>query len=550
MMTLFQQAQAVGFNPFTMFAGLGIFLFGIKYMGDALKSLAGSKMKSLIDKHTTNPIKGVFVGAFVTAIIQSSSGTTALTISLVRAGLMSLPQAVGIIMGSNIGTTITAVFIGFKLSKYAGIFLVVGAFVLMLTKTKKNRHIGELLIGFGALFYGLDTMGGALKVLAAMPAFAQFAVELSNNKILGVIVGMLMTLLIQSSSATIGILQTLYSNGDIDLAGALPILFGDNIGTTITAILAAIGGAVAAKRAAAAHVMFNLIGTIVALIVFPFFLAFIVFASTKFNLNPEMQIAFAHAVFNIGTTLYLLPFIGVIVYSVTKIIPHQNDELEFGNLNLERGIIEESPELALDIANTATVTMSKVATKAFSVTTDYVLSGKHKLVSDFEQCESMIDDYDVKISRYLAEIGNKDISEEAAILQNKLIYVVKDLERIGDHSENLIEHFHSIFEAKEKFSAEGAEDLNKMFTLINDQLQNVVTLIDTQDLTHCETIFKQEASLDMLEEKAKEKHLRRFSKNLCEGDLSSMIFVDILSDLERIGDHCNNIAKIYISRNM
>lgn len=547
-MTLLEQASQVGFNPLLMFAGLGIFLFGIKYMGEALKALAGNKLKTLIDKHTTNPIKGVFIGAFVTVLIQSSSGTTALTISLVRAGLMTLPQAVGIIMGSNIGTTVTAVLIGLKLSKYSGIFLLAGAFILMLAKSKKSKHVGELLIGFGALFYGLDTMGNSLKVLAQMDVFAEFAVTLSHNPILGVIVGMVMTFMIQSSSATIGILQSLYANGDISLGAALPILFGDNIGTTITAILAAIGGTIAAKRAAAAHVMFNVIGTVVAIIILPVFMTFIIFASTKFNLNPEMQIAFAHAVFNIGTTLYLLPFIGLIVLAVTRIIPSDGDELQLNNLHLEHGIIENSPQIALDVSLEAVLQMTEITTKGVELTNKFTTSGKAKYAEDFEQCEAMIDDYDIKISRYLAEIGNQELSQTSGSLQNKLIYVVKDLERIGDHCENIIEHFTLIFDAKEKISEEGQSDLAKMFNLINEQLASVKKLVSTQDLTICETIISHETTLDMLEEKAKEKHLRRFSKNQCDGDFASMIYVDILSDLERIGDHCNNIAKIYLQK--
>lgn len=536
------QAKEVGFDIATVLSGLAIFLFGIKTMGDSLKVVAGSRMKSIIDKSTTNPVKGVFVGAFVTGLLQSSSGTTALAISLVRAGLMNLRQAVGIIMGANIGTTITAILIGFKISEYAPYILIVGAFSLMFTRKTKNHHLSLLVFSFGALFFGLDIMGGGLKILADMPLFEEFAIKLADNKILGLLLGSVMTVLIQSSSATIGILQSLYSDGLITLEGALPILFGDNIGTTVTAVLASIGGSVAARRAAAAHVTFNIMGTIIFIAIFPLFLAFVQKGSTMLDLNPAMQIAFAHASFNITTTVLLLPFIGVIVWFVTKLIKDDAEDENLERIILDDKLLEISPKDAVTAAYGNAIEMTNLCRKMNLRTKKYIFEKDFKSRDKVVIYEEVLNDYNKNISRYLIKIGEAELDELYNGLHTALIYSTKDLERIGDHFTNLISHFDELFSVKEDLTSFAKEELDKIFEKIDLLINSVSSLLEEYDEEVVDYIVKLEDEVDMLNDEAKDGFVARYKKGMLTGELSATLYVDILSDLERIGDHCENIA--------
>ncbi|MDF9867488.1 phosphate:Na+ symporter [Bacilli bacterium PM5-3] len=544
MQEFISQAQAVNFDGLIVLAGLGLFLFGIKTMGDQLKLLAGSKMKTLIDKYTTNPIMGVFVGAMVTGLIQSSSGTTALTISLVRSGLMNLKQAVGIIMGANIGTTITAILIGFNLSKFAPYFIVIGAFAYMFSKKPRQEQISMLLLSFGCLFFGLSIMGDGLKVLADMPLFKDFAVELSQNKIAGVSLGIGMTVLIQSSSATIGILQSLYSDGLLDLQGTLPILFGNNIGTTITAILAAVGGSLAARRAAAAHVMFNIFGTIIFLIIFPLFLNFVVWGSDVLGLSKLMQIAFAHASFNVTTTILLFPFIGGLVYLATKIVRDKGDEDDIisTTITLDPALIKESPEVAVSVAYKATLEMSTICEKMIRNTRKFITTKDYKYVDKINGNEEIVNELNHKISSYLVEIGSYAISERDNILHNNLFYSLKDLERVGDQCINVVDYFEDIYNANEELTPMALDDLLLIFDLLDSLMANVTKLLDSPSKEIINEVNEKEDELDELEVKAKSAYIERVKNKERMGSIATSVFIDIISDLERIGDHCYNIS--------
>ena len=309
-------------------AGLGLFLFGIDYMGDGLKSYAGDKLKDIIDKYTSSPVKGILIGALVTCLIQSSSGTTALTIGLIRSGLMNLNQAVGIIMGANIGTVITSVLVGLKISKYAVYFIIIGAFVSMFSKNKKSKYLSQIIFGFGCLFYGLDLMGNNLSMISEVPEFTQITEFLMKSPWLGLLGGTILTCAIQSSAATIAIVQQMYGAGAIGLNIALPFLFGSNIGTTITALLASIGQSKNAKRTAVAHSVFNITGSAVFLLVIPVFSKLVQYISPKGNEVDVIsrQIANAHTTFNVTCTLIWLPLIPVMVKIVSAIVRGKEDE--------------------------------------------------------------------------------------------------------------------------------------------------------------------------------------------------------------------------------
>ncbi|WP_423363198.1 Na/Pi cotransporter family protein [Mycoplasma sp. P36-A1] len=542
MQEFISQAQDVNFDLLKVFAGLGLFLFGIKMMGDMLKILAGSGMKSLIDKYTTNPVKAVFVGAATTALIQSSSGTTALTISLVRSGLMNLKQAIGIIMGANIGTTITAILIGFNMTAYAPYFLVVGAFMMMFSKKPKTEHIASLIFSFGCLFYGLDVMGSALKVLADMPLFHELTTQLSNHSISGVLLGVAMTLLIQSSSATIGILQSLYNDGLIDLKGTLPILFGDNIGTTITAILAAVGGTIAAKRAATAHVLFNVIGTSFFMLIYPFFLKYVEWAADGLHLNRKMQIAFAHSSFNIATTIALLPCIGIIAAIVSKIWKEKNEDDFVPTVVLDTSIIAESPNLAVQLAKNATKEMSRICLKMTKRTKEYVVSKDYKLVEKIEGYEEVVNDLNSRISDYLTEISSYPLSPEDNATLNDLLYTLKDLERIGDHCINIMESFEEIYGAKQALTPLALADMLEMFDVCEGILDNINEIIETFNQDFANNVSEKEDVLDSLERNAKQSYMERVKNKEKMDPIPVTLYVDILSDLERIGDLSYNIS--------
>lgn len=311
---------------FKFVGGLGIFLFGIKYMSDGLQKTAGDKMRNLLARYTSNPLLGVLVGIVVTILIQTSTGTTVMAIGLINAGLMTLRQGIGVILGANIGTTMTAFIVGIKIEEYALPIIGIGAFLLFFINNKRTQYIGQVIFGFGTLFLGLSTMGGGLKPLRSLPEFTDFIVDLSHSPVLGVIVGTVFTMIVQSSSATIGILQTIADEGMISLRGALPVLFGDNIGTTITAVLASIGASVAARRAALVHVIFNVLGTIIFMLMLGLVYNFVSWIGEGANIR--MQIAYAHGIFNVTNTLLFLPFIGVLAWIVTKLVPQKEEELE------------------------------------------------------------------------------------------------------------------------------------------------------------------------------------------------------------------------------
>ncbi|MGV3082747.1 Na/Pi cotransporter family protein, partial [Streptococcus dysgalactiae] len=310
---------------FHFFGGLGLFLFSIKYMGDGLQQAAGDKLRYYIDKYTSNPFFGILVGIAMSALIQSSSGVTVITVGLVSAGLLNLRQAIGIVMGANIGTTVTSFLIGFKLGDYALPMIFIGAACLFFTSNKRLNNLGRIIFGVGGIFFSLNLMGDAMDPLKSVSSFQTYLATLGDQPFQGVFIGSVLTMVIQSSAAIIGILQGLFSGGLLTLQGAIPILLGSNIGTCITAVLAAIGSNIAAKRVAAAHVLFNLIGTIIFMIFLLPFTSLMLWLQTELKLTPEMTIAFSHGSFNITNTILLIAFIGLLAMLVTKLIPGEDE---------------------------------------------------------------------------------------------------------------------------------------------------------------------------------------------------------------------------------
>ncbi|EOP05463.1 Na/Pi cotransporter family protein [Bacillus sp. WC2507] len=526
---------------FQFVGGLGIFLFGIKYMGDGLQQAAGDRLRDILDRFTTNPLMGVLAGMLVTVLIQSSSGTTALTVGLVSAGFMTLRQAIGVIMGANIGTTVTAFIIGIKIGEYALPVMAVGAILLFFFKNKKVHSVGQVVFGFGMLFFGLELMSAGMKPLRSLESFQDLMISMSDNPILGIIVGTVFTLIVQSSSATIGILQELFGQGAIDLQAALPVLFGDNIGTTITAILAAIGTSIAARRAALVHVIFNIIGTIIFTIILIPFTNLIQYFQTSLNLNPEMTIAFAHGTFNVTNTIIQFPFIAVLAWIVTKIIRGEDASINFKPQHLNPIFIEQSPAIALTEAQKEIIRMAEFSLDGLKEANQFLNTQDKKHANMATQLEGAINNLDKKITEYLVLLSEKPLSSADSEKHSILAGVVGDIERVGDHVENLVELVDFQISNRVSLSDEALAELNEMLELTISTLQDAVEALTNFDTELAQTVIAKERKIDQMERVLRKRHVIRLNERSCSGD-ASIIFVDMVSNLERIGDHAVNIA--------
>ncbi|GFZ81753.1 sodium:phosphate symporter [Compostibacillus humi] len=527
---------------FEFIGGLGIFLLGIKFMGDGLQKSAGDRLRDILDRFTSNPFLGVLAGIIVTGLIQSSSGTTVLTVGLVNAGFMTLRQAIGVIMGANIGTTVTAFIIGFDIGEYALPIMAVGAFLLFFFKNQKVNNVGQAVFGFGSLFFGLELMSSGVKPLRSLETFHELTVSMSDNPILGVVIGTIFTVIVQSSSATVGILQGLYSEGALTLNAALPVLFGDNIGTTITAVLASIGATVAAKRAALTHVLFNVIGTTIFLTILGLFTSYVAFLQAKLNLNPEMTIAFAHGSFNVINTIIQFPFIGVLAWIVTKFVPGKDTIIEYKPKHLDPIFIERSASLALEQAKSEVIRMGEFATKGLEETNLYLTTNSPKHSEMAMQIEDAINNLDRKITNYLIDISAKTLSEADSAKHTALMDSVRDIERIGDHFENIVELVDYKISHKVQMTDQAMEDLNNMFDLTLMTVKQAIESLDSMNREKALEVIQKEEEIDQMERSFRKKHIIRMNEGLCSAS-AGIVFVDIISNLERIGDHAVNIAE-------
>ncbi len=536
---------------FAIVGGLGIFLFGISMMSESLKKLAGSKLKMILEKSTNTPLKGIFVGIIITGLIQSSSATSAIVVGLVRAGLMTLPQAVGVIFGANIGTTITSVLIGLKIGEYALPIMFVGSMLIFFIKKRKIQELGKAILGFGMLFYGLETMGGALKQLVVLPAFSNMLLEVAEHPILGVLVGIGSTIVVQSSSATIGILQQLYSTGGVPLIGAIAIVLGDNIGTTITSVMASIGGTSAAKRTAAIHVMFNAIGTIIFFILLRPYSQLIAWMSEGIfgadYLTDKLTVSIAHVTFNVLTVLVLYWFVRQLVWLVSKIVPSRN-EIEVDDVVLEEHLIKDSPDLALENAKKAIINMGNVARGMFEYTYNYSFGSDPKNFEMGVQCEELLDGMDDKIHNYLVKIGAGDLEDRQIQQLAKDIDTITDLERIGDHLDNILEFFQERHDNKMELHEEARKDLLDLYEFLRRTLKDSLQAYIAKDKQLARDVNVREDILDKMVRQYRKKHINRIQDRACS-ETEAGFYVDILSNLERIGDHCNNMVINVLSDN-
>lgn len=540
-------------NFFQLAGGLGLFIFGMKQMGEGLQKIAGNKLQKMIGLLTTNPLLGIMVGALVTALIQSSSATTVMTVGFVNAGLMTLRQAMGIIMGANIGTTITAQLIAFNLGDFALPAVAIGAGLLFFSSKKSFKYMGQILLGFGVLFLGLDVMKETMEPLAASGGFRQLFYTLGANPILGVFVGIMSTALVQSSSATIGILIGLASVGAIDYQIAIPILLGDNIGTTITALLSSFGTKMAAKRAALGHMLFNVLGTTLFLIIFYFIPNIANLLESFFNwiavgtgrvMTIERLIANTHTLFNLANTIIWLPFINFLTALVLKIIPGQEEILTKGPIYLDERMLK-TPIVALEQAHKELLRMADLAYSNVGDARRAFLDQDEKLIENVLEREEAIDKIEAAMNDYLVKLLRMPLSEENSNRINNYFNLINDIERIGDHAENIVELAQFKIQESLPFSDIAVLELNNMFDRVMQTIDEGIKALTTNDLETAVKVLRFEDEVDRLENQLRDHHIARLNKGLCYPG-SGVIFLDLISNLERIGDHASNMAKIIL----
>ena len=536
---------------FSFIGGLGMFLYGMNIMADGLQKAAGNKMKKLLGFLTNNRLLGVLVGALVTAIIQSSSGTTVMVVGFVNAGIINLTQAVGVIMGANIGTTVTAWLVSasdwstvLKPEFIAPLIIGIGSFIILFAKSNQKKQIGEIAAGFGFLFIGLSFMSGAIEPYSDSPIFANVFRELGSNPLLGILAGTIVTAIIQSSSASVGILQTLAINGIVNWRSAVFVTLGQNIGTCVTALLSSAGANKTAKRAAVIHLLFNVAGAVI----------FGVLMTVVFTVAPgfasqnisSTQISMFHTVFNITNTLLLFPFAGLLVKLSGMIVPGEDesiaDETGLALKHLDARILE-TPSFAVDNAIKEVVHMGEItiANVKQAITLVNKAEPKQDEIEEVLKTEKVINQLEGMITEYLVKISNLSLNETQHKTINNLFYTISDIERIGDHAENLAEFADYKRTHGFVFSEEAVEDLRAMSKSVVEGFEEAIKARETENIEHVRKVVELEDDVDMQEEELREKHINRLSQRKCKTE-AGVVFLDIISNLERISDHAYNIA--------
>ncbi|ATD53973.1 Na/Pi cotransporter family protein [Clostridium chauvoei] len=529
-----------------LMGGLGLFIYGMKLMGDGLENAAGDGLKSILEKVTKNPLISVLVGAAVTAVIQSSSATTVMVVGFVNAGLMNLAQAAGIIMGANIGTTITAQLVAFKLDTIAPLFVFVGAFIVMFAKGKKRKDIGNIVLGFGILFTGMGAMSEAMKPLTASPIFQQILLTVGEKWYLGIIAGALLTAVLQSSSATTGILVALATAGAIDIRMALPIIFGCNIGTCITAMIATVGTNKTAHKAAMLHLIFNLGGTILFI---PFLVTGLLgdLVSTISPDDVSRQIANSHTVFNVVNTLVMLPLTGALIKIVNRIIPGDDEEDKPGPKYIDDRLLE-TPVIAAGQVIKETIRMANKAKKSLNLAMDAFDNNDEVIINKVYENETVINTLNEAITNYLVKLSKCELSDKESVIVASTFHVINDIERIGDHAENIADLAAQKIAKKLDYSNQAREQLHEIYDNAIKALEIAIESYANRDINKAKSIVEVESNIDKFQKKYRELHIKRLYDGTCNA-YAGTIFLDLLSNLERIGDHSTNIAESVIENN-
>ena len=541
------------FNVLTMIGGLAMFLYGMDAMGDGLSKLSGGKLETILEKLTSNRLMAVLLGAGVTAVIQSSSATTVMVVGFVNSGIMKLSQAVGIIMGANVGTTMTSWLLSLvelegssfimkmlKPTSFSPVLAMIGMIMIMTANeaNKKKKDIGTILVGFAILMFGMDTMSGAVKPLAKVPEFTNI-LTMFSNPILGVIAGAVLTAVIQSSSASVGILQALCASGAMSFGAALPIIMGQNIGTCITAVMSAFGASKNAKRASMVHLYFNLIGTVVFLVGF---YAINTVAQFEFlnGAASATDIAIVHSVFNIGCTICWFPFAGLLVKLAEFTIRDKADEKEVEAVILDERFLEQ-PAFAMELCRKEAVKMAEVAKSAIYLALDNVGNYKEE---DYERILAMeveVDKYEDALGSYLVKLNNRDLSQKDSRSVSVILHCINDFERISDHAVNIIESAKEMHDKKLSFSATAMKEFEVFTKAVHKIVHMAVNAYINNDLENAKVVEPLEQVVNGLTAEMKQRHIKRLRRGKCTIELG-WVLQDLLTNIERVSDHCSNVA--------
>ena len=527
--------------------GLGMFIYGMQIMAQGLENAAGSKMKTMLEALTKNKFFGVLLGALITAVIQSSSATTVMVVGFVNAGIMNLAQAMGVIMGANIGTTVTGWLVSsvewakfLSPSNLAPIAVMAGVIVMLMGKRRSTKDISSIIIGFGLLFIGITTMSSAVSPLQESEGFRSLFVTLGHNPFLGILAGALVTAVIQSSSASVGILQSLAAAGLVPFNAAVYIIMGQNIGTCVTAIMSSIGAKKTAKTAAIMHLLFNIIGTVIFSIVgIVFFTA--INPSAGAGLITQTQISTVHTIFNIGTTILLFPVSDWIIKLAKKIEKEDRAQAEESRVLLDERMLE-TPGIALQSVVSEVCRMGEIARKAMERTKDVMFTKDYQDILDIKEDENTVDGLCSGVTNYMIKLNSLSINEKEHQQIASLLQITSDIERVSDYCENISEFAETLKERKTSFSDVGKEEMKEMVQVCADSFQYAIEALEEQSREKAMKVIEKESRADELELRLRTEHMRRLANNQCDTD-AGIVFLDALVCLERISDHSRNIAE-------
>lgn len=521
--------------------GLGLFLFGMKLMGDGLEMAAGSKLRGMIERLTKNKYMGALVGLVVTAVIQSSSATTVMVVGFVNAGLMNLAQAVGVIMGANIGTTVTGVMIAINLTAIAPLAVLIGVVMISFIKRNSVKHIGQIIAGFGILFMGMKMMSTAMEPLSESEVFTSLMTSFSNP-LLGVLVGLVFTAIIQSSSASVGVLQALGAAGAITLPSAIYVIYGQNIGTCVTALISSVGTSKTARRTAVVHLMFNVFGAVLFIVISMLF----PFAELVQRIAPGSvmaQISIVHVIFNIVCTAIMLPLSSLLVKVACKVIPGSDPVKSSNSLAYLDARILSTPPVAVAQLFKEVDRMGQLAKETLGMAMDALITQDNTKVDQIYENENTINFLNRGIAEYLVKINGLDLEDYDRQALGSMYHVISDMERIGDHSENLCELAQTLKKSKQKFSPWAVEQATEMRNRVEAMLEEALQMFASRETQPqmAADINRREEIIDDATQELKDLHIERLNQGKCSV-VAGTVFMDMLTNLERIADHCTNIA--------
>ncbi|MGF7185747.1 phosphate:Na+ symporter [Desulfitispora alkaliphila] len=523
-----------------LFGGLGLFLFGMQMMSEGMQKAAGDKLRKILEVLTSNQYIAVVTGAVTTVLVQSSSTTTVMVVGFVNAGLMNLNQAVGTILGANIGTTVTAQMISFNLGVLALPAIAVGFGMQLLSQKKVHKYAGQSILGFGLLFLGMMTMSDSLSPLRDFPPFIEMIASFSSNPFLGVLAGAAFTVMVQSSSASTGVIVALSIQGLLPLASAMPLLLGTNVGTSVTAVLACIGTGIAAKRAAVAHVLFNVIGVVVFLILLKPFTELVAMTSNE----VPRQIANGHTIFNVANTLIVLPFTSYFVALIVRLVPGENVVMERGPKYLDKRM-QKTPAVAIGSSIKEMIRMGVISREMLQDATNAFLQKDRELIQRLARKEEVLNELEKEVTVYLADTSQQSLTQNQSRLVSSLMHVINDIERIGDLSENISELAESRIEEDLPFSDMAIEELTTMYEYVDKIVGDSIVALETGNTKLAMDVLEIEDRIDYMEKRLRKSHIGRINDRKCF-PVSGVIFLDIISTYERIADHAQNIARVVL----